>query len=212
MQREGTSSGSKHHNLFLPRIPIALFSEPAKEATTLAKQPPLGDCHICGTNGKLTFEHVPPRAAFNKWRVRRIPGSDLIGADLDSPSGGEICQRGAGGYTLCGQCNNETGGWYGDAFVDWTYQAMRILSFSFIISLVLNPKPNDRKCYACRRHRKIRTTNPQLLTTAARAPRAPVLRLAVSSLRASGSAGLASSARAVGASPCAVLPSAVAAP
>ncbi len=48
--------------------------------------------------------------------------------------------------------------------------------------------------------------------TATRAPRAPVLLLAVSSLRAAGSAGPASSARAVDASPGAVLLGAAAGP
>ncbi len=47
---------------------------------------------------------------------------------------------------------------------------------------------------------------------AARAPRAPVWLLAVSSLRVAGSAGPASSARAVDASPGAVLPGAAAGP
>ncbi len=51
----------------------------------------------------------------------------------------------------------------------------------------------------------------QAVTTTARARRAPVLLLAVSSLRACGSAGPASSARAVDASPCAVLTGAAAA-
>jgi hypothetical protein len=39
-------------------------------------------------------------------------------------------QRGMGGYTLCGQCNNNTGSWYGGRFVDWCYQGMNILEMT----------------------------------------------------------------------------------
>src|SRR3954464_9989506 len=31
----------------------------------------LGQCHICGEVGPLTFEHVPPRGAFNRYAVVR---------------------------------------------------------------------------------------------------------------------------------------------
>lgn len=40
---------------------------------------------------------------------------------------GKIQQRGMGGYTLCKWCNNNTGGWYGSAFVEWCYQGLDIL-------------------------------------------------------------------------------------
>jgi hypothetical protein len=85
-----------------------------------------GTCHICGRYTKLSFEHVPPRAAFNNQPVRRPHGKALINANLDQISG-KISQRGAGHKTLCGQCNNNTGSWYGSAFVEWSYQAMDIL-------------------------------------------------------------------------------------
>ena len=35
-----------------------------------------------------------------------------------------------GDYTLCEQCNNTTGRWYGARFVDWCYQGMRILQMT----------------------------------------------------------------------------------
>lgn len=28
-----------------------------------------GICHICGNDGKLSYEHVPPEAAFNNHRI-----------------------------------------------------------------------------------------------------------------------------------------------
>lgn len=86
-----------------------------------------GICHICGTETQLTYEHVPPRAAFNDKpivlaNVEKIFSTDDI-ADLDMPKGRKN-QRGAGAYTLCSTCNNISGGWYGSDFVDWTYQGL----------------------------------------------------------------------------------------
>ena len=89
-----------------------------------------GECRICGNIGKLTFEHVPPEAAFNDRRVfhakidqlvggKWVPGETLIGARQS--------QRGAGSYTLCAKCNNDTGSWYGRSYVEFSYQAMTLL-------------------------------------------------------------------------------------
>ncbi len=38
-----------------------------------------------------------------------------------------MLQRGFGAHTLCGRCNNDTGHWYGSAYVDWVWQAARLL-------------------------------------------------------------------------------------
>jgi hypothetical protein len=67
-----------------------------------------GVCHLCGINGKLSFEHVPPEAAFNDQRVlesdvHRLIGGDLI-KELEKPTG-KYNQRGAGKFTLCDRCN-----------------------------------------------------------------------------------------------------------
>lgn len=93
----------------------------------------IDDCHICGLHTNLTFEHVPPRAAFNNRPVINTPFEKLINADnLDELSvfGGRKSQRGSGGYTLCGNCNSNTGAWYGNAFVDWAYQGLRISRYA----------------------------------------------------------------------------------
>lgn len=41
---------------------------------------------------------------------------------------GEQYQRGFGRYTLCPRCNNNTGSWYGTAYLEWVWYAVRVLS------------------------------------------------------------------------------------
>lgn len=88
----------------------------------------IGNCHLCGEHTKLSFEHVPPRAAFNDKPIVHASIHELIKkeTDLDTFSG-RTYQRGAGAYTLCERCNSLTGAWYGSDFVDWTYQIANVL-------------------------------------------------------------------------------------
>lgn len=85
-----------------------------------SKKTIIGKCRICGKEDKLTFEHIPPRASYNKEAVKTVNLLDVIEAekknimpwDLDRmPS--TISQRGRGAYCLCERCNNITGAWYG---------------------------------------------------------------------------------------------------
>jgi len=84
-----------------------------------------GVCHLCGTTGKLSFEHVPPEAAFNDQRVleadiHKLLGGNLI-KELQSPTG-KFNQRGAGKFTLCEKCNNRTGDWYARSYIQFVKQ------------------------------------------------------------------------------------------
>lgn len=88
-----------------------------------------GPCHLCGTVTALSFEHVPPRRAFNDRPVTSKVAEDVFAAQTleEMHNARGIKQpRGAGAYTLCEPCNNKTGGWYGRAYVDWAYQALMI--------------------------------------------------------------------------------------
>jgi hypothetical protein len=85
------------------------------------------NCHICGEWGKLSFEHVPPEAAFNDHRVLRMAFEKMMASESLDKIAGKYQQRGAGGYTLCERCNNDTGSWYGSAYADWAQQAMRMI-------------------------------------------------------------------------------------
>lgn len=87
----------------------------------------LGTCRICGTEDELSFEHVPPRAAFNNHRIFEAD-IDALRTGKWSPGerieDGKYKQRGAGAHTLCGRCNSITGHWYGGACVEVAKQAM----------------------------------------------------------------------------------------
>ncbi len=87
----------------------------------------VGTCHICGAHGPLTFEHIPPKAAFNHHRTMRLKMDDVIALGPDASPSGPAEQGGIGKHTLCGKCNNDTGAWYGGRFVEWCYQGMDIL-------------------------------------------------------------------------------------
>lgn len=81
-----------------------------------------GKCCICGENKKLTFEHIPPRAAFNSFGIKLY---DFFGYLLENNRKYSNLQNGAGKYTLCADCNNLTGTWYGAAYAEFAAQGMR---------------------------------------------------------------------------------------
>ena len=88
----------------------------------MAKKKLFGICRICGEYAKLSFEHIPPRKAFNDNRVT----FETIQDSLSNRS--KTSQKGMGDYSLCESCNNNTGSWYGAAFVKWTQQGFEWFS------------------------------------------------------------------------------------
>lgn len=79
-------------------------------------------CRLCGEERPLTFEHIPPRAAYNRGRVSMLGVEDWLKHDAD-PDGPEprrqIQQRGSGAYSLCEECNNLTGRLYVPELSAW---------------------------------------------------------------------------------------------
>lgn len=68
----------------------------------------------------MSFEHIPPRKAFNDQQRLLKTMEDHLS---DRPAGFySKFRRGLGKHSLCETCNNNTGGWYGGAFVEWTKQ------------------------------------------------------------------------------------------
>jgi hypothetical protein len=86
-----------------------------------------GICCICGIEGPLSFEHVPPSSIMGTGRVLTQNGTEIFQKEFEDVFRGKINQRGSGGFTLCVRCNNQTGHWYGTGFAHWSFQAARIL-------------------------------------------------------------------------------------
>jgi hypothetical protein len=89
-----------------------------------------GVCCICGLYRKLSFEHVPPSAAYNDRRVFEANIQSLVAGNWNGqerPLQGKWVRRGAGKETLCEQCNNNTGSWYGPSYVSWAEKAMELV-------------------------------------------------------------------------------------
>ena len=98
----------------------------------MARKKVFGKCHICRKHTKLSFEHVPPRSAFNDYPAVYKGVFELINKDPDRyfERKGPISQRGIGAYKLCEKCNNDTGAWYGEAFASWARQGMETLMYT----------------------------------------------------------------------------------
>ncbi len=105
----------------------------------MARKKVEGICHICGCEGELSFEHVPPRKAFNDSKLIKVAfGKAFDIAAGDNPKGKQL-QRGYGDYTLCQRCNNDTGTWYASKFIDWCEQSMDILIKSNGYPTIITP-------------------------------------------------------------------------
>nr|WP_300838826.1 hypothetical protein [uncultured Acetatifactor sp.] len=79
-----------------------------------------GQCHICGENTKLSYEHIPPSSAFNKIS-RKMVGMDILsmnGQNEWTLQGQKYksFQKGFGDFTLCEKCNTITGSKYGAVY------------------------------------------------------------------------------------------------
>jgi hypothetical protein len=73
---------------------------------------------------------VPPQAAYNDQRIFEADILRMVANGQQRPLPGKWVQRGAGKYTLCNKCNNDTGGWYGRAYVSWARQGVELLERS----------------------------------------------------------------------------------
>lgn len=102
-------------------------ANPGLPRLSMSRKKVKGICHICGRDGPLSFEHVPPKKAFNENSVVSIKFEEAMELIPNAQVKGDVQQRGMGAYTLCGKCNNDTGTWYGTDFVNWCYQGFDIL-------------------------------------------------------------------------------------
>lgn len=80
----------------------------------------MGRCSVCGETKPLTFEHVPPEAAFNDWPAKIYPLGQWYLFQQGERARYHQQQRGSGYTSLCAVCNNERGGdWYVPEFLRW---------------------------------------------------------------------------------------------
>ena len=89
-----------------------------------------GSCRICGQFGDLTFEHIPPKAAFNKDRVRSISLTEWVAREDLDYTGGRIQQRGMGAEVLCGRCNSFLGREYVIEYREWARWGIGVLGIA----------------------------------------------------------------------------------
>jgi len=87
-----------------------------------------GKCALCGKECELTFEHIPPRAAFNWLPAKPVSGYEITKNINTIPFTTEGLkysnqQKGMGKYSLCSSCNNKTGSMYGDAYLEFAKRA-----------------------------------------------------------------------------------------
>lgn len=81
----------------------------------------IGTCCICSREGKLTFEHIPPHKASNGFQLKLYNIGKYI---TENNARYSSLQNGAGAWTLCSSCNNLTGAWYGNAYVEFASQGI----------------------------------------------------------------------------------------
>ncbi len=102
-----------------------------------------GICHICGDNCVLSFEHIPPKKAFNDTGAKVYNGKEL----LEKYRGLKVkylnLQQGMGRYTLCDKCNNNTGAWYANEYCEVANKVVASLNseplyHGYVIDIALN--------------------------------------------------------------------------
>jgi hypothetical protein len=74
-----------------------------------------GICRICKKKTELSFEHIPPKAAFNKYtRFRSVPYLEYVQNSHreDYKPTAKLQQGGVGDYCLCRNCNSFLGNNY----------------------------------------------------------------------------------------------------
>jgi len=84
----------------------------------------IGTCHLCLREGPLSFEHVPPRSAFNADKVQVGGLRHWLERDNHGVSLHRAIQQGGVGFSrFCEECNNRTGSWYAGELSGWVRAA-----------------------------------------------------------------------------------------
>ena len=90
-----------------------------------------GTCRLCGEDTLLSYEHVPPKVAFNKnTKFVSVDFEEYIKVEnaLKNPPKGKTKQGGIGYNSFCVKCNNFLGLKYVPAYKDWAIGGMQLLN------------------------------------------------------------------------------------
>lgn len=85
-----------------------------------------GLCSICGKGGKLSFEHIPPKAAYNEAGVELYGIDDWLKREDGELSGGVPQPQGTGLYTICKSCNELSGRHYVPEFAKLVHAGIQL--------------------------------------------------------------------------------------
>jgi hypothetical protein len=89
----------------------------------------VGRCRVCGKFGQMTEEHLPPRSALNKATFKSASfGQWMKTVDLEVIPDGRQQQGGVRGHMLCFDCNNFTGGRWGNEYKKWAHGIAGIMA------------------------------------------------------------------------------------
>jgi hypothetical protein len=102
------------------RDAISMLQRTGRNMSLQRDKSVIGTCRLCGEHKQLSFEHVPPRAAFNDLPRFYPHTMQLIAHELEGAAAPEITHepKGAGAYTLCHLCNNRCAR-YAIHFIAW---------------------------------------------------------------------------------------------
>ena len=100
-------------------------------------------CRICGKEGPLSFEHIPPQSVGNDHTVKLYSGVDAVKSSLTGQDDMEglkyrQLQRGQGFKTICSSCNSYLGQNYVKPFSEF-YRATDSKSLSLTFRKGINP-------------------------------------------------------------------------
>ena len=90
-----------------------------------------GICRLCGKDTSLSYEHVPPKVAFNKnTKFVSVDFEEYVSAEnaLKNPPKGKTKQGGIGYNSFCVKCNSYLGSKYVPAYKNWAIGGMQLLN------------------------------------------------------------------------------------
>jgi len=134
----------------------------------------IGICRLCKEEKVLTFEHIPPKVAFNRnTRYYSISQKEYFKVEnvLDYKPKTKVIQGGMGEYCLCRGCNSFLGREYVRAYQDWARFggiAAVSLSSDYIALEMENLNPlrilkQIVSMFICRNNPDFTALHPQLL-------------------------------------------------